>query len=89
MEGTTGDDTCIVDNASDLALENAGQGKDTVLTSVSYTLAFGQEFEVFGTTATTGTAAINLTGNDFTQRINGNNGSNIIRGEGGNDIHIL
>ena len=87
MEGTTGDDTCIVDNTGDLALENAGQGKDTVLTSVSYTLAFGQEFEALRHDGGNSTAAINLTGNDFTQRINGNN-DNIIRGEGGNDTLV-
>ncbi|MGO4836057.1 calcium-binding protein, partial [Rhizobiaceae sp. 2RAB30] len=85
LEGAVGDDTCIVDNSADLALEQSGQGRDTVLASVSYALAFGQEFETLSTTFATGTAAINLTGNEFAQKIDGNNGNNGISGGGGND----
>jgi Ca2+-binding RTX toxin-like protein len=100
LEGLTGDDTYIVNNAGDHVFERAGEGSDHVLTSVSYTLDTGSEIEVFNPTSFTSTAAINLTGNALAQTIYGNAGANLIsdggaggadtlEGLGGDDTYIV
>jgi Ca2+-binding RTX toxin-like protein len=85
MYGFGGNDFFFVDNAGDRVYENAGDGNDTVQTSVSYTLTAGQEIETLETTSTAGTTAINLGGNAFANTIIGNNGANIINGGAGAD----
>ena len=61
-----------------LVIEGAGGvGQDVVQTSVSYSLAAGSEIEVLRTTNDHGKGAISLTGNDFSQTIDGNNGANV------------
>ena len=76
-----------VSNASTLVIEGAGGlGQDVVLTSVSYALSAGSEIEVLRTANDNGKGSINLTGNDFDQRIVGNNGANLIEGKGGADV---
>ena len=42
--------------------------------------------KTFATTSVAGTATINLTGNELAQRIDGNNGVNVMNGGGGNDL---
>ncbi len=86
LYGGLGDDTYRVDSSADKVFETANQGTDTVLTTVSYTLAAGQHIERFATALLTGTAVIRLTGNELGQTISGNNGANIIVGGGGNDL---
>ncbi|MGY4329354.1 hypothetical protein ACVWWG_003771 [Bradyrhizobium sp. LB7.2] len=71
MQGLGGNDFYVVDNAGDKVLEAVGGGVDRVASSVSYTLAAGQEIERLDTTSTAGTTAINLTGNEFGQAIIG------------------
>ena len=85
MYGLGGDDTFYVDNIGDTVEEGVSAGTDTVLSSISYTLATGKYVEIFGTTSAAGTTALNLTGNAFAQRIDGNAGANILDGGGGND----
>lgn len=76
-----------VSDASTLVIEGAGGlGQDVVLTSVSYALSTGSEIEVLRTANDNGKGSINLTGNDFDQRIVGNNGANLIEGKGGADV---
>lgn len=84
MEGQDGNDIYYVDNAGDRVYEDVFDGTDRAATSVSWTLT--GEIELFTTTSLQGTKNINLTGNNFNQKINGNAGNNILDGSGGIDI---
>lgn len=83
--GGDGDDTFLVDDAADLVIETPGFGIDTVLASVSYSLATHASVEVLRTNDDAGTLAINLTGNAFGQVLVGNDGRNILSGLDGRD----
>jgi Ca2+-binding RTX toxin-like protein len=85
LEGLGGNDVYYVDNVDDLVFETAGNGSDRLLSFVSYTIAAGQEMELITTNDVRGAAAINLTGNEISQRIIGNDGVNVLRGLGGVD----
>ncbi|MER9020912.1 calcium-binding protein, partial [Mesorhizobium sp. M0898] len=85
MTGYGGNDTYYVDNAGDRVFEAVGGGTDRVVTSVRHALAVGSEIELLATTNPSGTTAINLIGNEFSQTIQGNAGDNIIKGGGGAD----
>jgi VCBS repeat-containing protein len=80
MRGGSGDDTYVVDSVSDVTVETAGEGLDTVQASVSYTLADNIENLVL-----TGTANTAGTGNELDNVITGNGGSNALSGGAGND----
>lgn len=83
MSGGAGNDTYVVDNVSDRITELAGEGVDTVLSSVSYTL--GDYVERL---ALTGEAAANGTGNGASNVLTGNAAANTLSGGAGNDrIH--
>ncbi|PZU58922.1 MAG: hypothetical protein DI547_09140, partial [Sphingobium sp.] len=84
--GGNGNDTYVVDSIRDRIVEYANGGNDTVLSDVSYTLTAGQEIETLQARTATSTAAINLTGNEFNNRIVGNAGNNVLDGGAGNDI---
>ncbi|WP_342149507.1 hypothetical protein [Methylorubrum sp. SB2] len=83
--GGTGNDTYVVDHAGDRVFEAKGGGADRVVASVSYALAAGQEVESLATTVATGTAGLNLTGNEFSNAITGNAGANVLNGGAGAD----
>src|SRR5262245_18778367 len=87
LDGGAGNDIYIVDNAGDSTTEYSGvfEGIDTVRASVSYALS-DTEVEVLETTDAHGTAAINLTGNVYHNRIVGNDGANVLAGLGGFDV---
>jgi len=85
LYGEGGNDTYIVDNVGDFVWEWTGGGFDTVKASVSYALAASSEVEILRTTDDAGTSAIDLTGNEFANRIIGNDGANNILGAGGRD----
>ena len=80
MLGGAGNDTYVVDAAGDVVTELAGEGTDTVQSSVTYTL--GAEVENL---TLTGTAAINATGNTLDNTLTGNSGANTLSGGAGND----
>jgi len=85
MSGREGNDFYIVDNAGDVATELAGQGTDTLLTFVSYTLAADTEIEILSARFWEDTTAISLTGNAIANTVIGNAGANTINGGAGND----
>ncbi|MEO6279813.1 PA14 domain-containing protein [Roseateles sp.] len=80
MAGGGGNDTYVVDNAGDVVTENAGEGVDTVRSSVSYALGANLENLVL-----TGTGNLSATGNELDNTITGNAGANLIDGGAGAD----
>jgi len=88
MTGGRGDDSYWVDDAADTAIEAAGEGVDRVSASVHYQLATGSEIEILSTTDNVATTAINLTGNNLSQYVYGNAGSNRLDGGGGGDVMV-
>jgi Ca2+-binding RTX toxin-like protein len=85
MNGGAGDDIFVVDVATDLITELAGEGTDLVQSSITLSLASIIEVENL---ALTGTTAINGTGNTLNNVISGNAGNNVLNGASGNDTLI-
>ncbi|QOL49084.1 beta strand repeat-containing protein [Massilia litorea] len=83
MAGGTEDDVYVVDNAGDLVVENAGEGSDTVQSSITYTLTDSVENLVL-----TGGAVINGSGNELDNVITGNNAANTLNGGAGMDTLV-
>jgi len=81
MTGGTGDDTYVVDSSGDTVSENAGEGIDTVNSSVTFTL--GSDVEML---FLSGYSAIDGTGNTLSNLLRGNDYDNILVGGGGADI---
>jgi Ca2+-binding RTX toxin-like protein len=79
--GGAGNDIYIVDNVDDVVIENAGEGTDTIQSSVSWTL--GADLENL---TLTGTADIDGTGNNLSNTLTGNAGRNTLTGGAGNDV---
>ena len=82
LTGGLGNDTYIVDNLADQTTELNGQGTDTVLASISWTLSSATSIEVLTLTGTAGNSA---TGNGFANTLNGNSGYNALNGGLGAD----
>lgn len=85
MYGGTGNDSMVVDSRGDRAIEEPGQGIDTVyVNNLSfYGLAPGSEVEKLKFYETAGAAT--GFGNEFNNEIFGNSFNNNLYGQGGND----
>ncbi|WP_410824852.1 hypothetical protein [Methylobacterium oryzisoli] len=81
LKGGMGNDTYVVNHTGDKVIETAGQGVDTVQSSVSFNLN-GQDLERL---TLTGSSAINGTGNAIANLITGNGAANILNGGAGAD----
>ena len=81
MYGGQGDDVYVVDNAGDVVIELAGEGTDTLRSSLNQVLGTHVENLVL-----TGAANRSGTGNALNNIITGNNGANLLAGLDGDDI---
>lgn len=79
MIGGGGNDTYLVDNVGDMVKEVAGEGTDTVKTSIDYKLTANVENLILAGKVVRGT------GNDLANAITGNYANNIIDGGAGAD----
>ena len=80
MVGGQGDDTFHVDNVADKVLEYNGDGNDSVISSVSFTLGSYVE-----NLTLTGTANLDAMGNRQDNILVGNDGNNHLNGGNGHD----
>ncbi|GAB3344895.1 calcium-binding protein [Lysobacter tyrosinilyticus] len=83
LAGGLGDDRYTVDSEGDAIVELAGEGIDTVYSSLSYLLGSNLENLVL-----TGANAIDGTGNALANRVTGNAGDNLLDGGDGNDVLV-
>ncbi len=81
MNGGDGDDVFVVDDENDTVFEVDGQGYDTVLASVDYTMSANVE-----KLRMQGSNDLTATGNDSDNQIFGNAGNNSLDGGAGNDV---
>ncbi|WP_343794407.1 calcium-binding protein [Brevundimonas kwangchunensis] len=80
MVGGIGDDIYYVDSVADQVVELAGEGKDSVRSTVNYALLDNLE-----DLSLEGMAAIFGVGNELNNTMTGNNANNKLWGHGGND----
>ncbi len=80
LKGGTGNDIYIVDDGGDSVRESLGEGIDTVMASVSYTLTDNVE-----NLTLTGKGKLDGTGNDLSNTLTGNDANNRLDGGAGND----
>jgi len=81
LHGGNGNDRYLVDDTGDLVDELAGEGVDTVQSTISYVL--GSNVENLALTGTAG--GLNATGNDADNSITANSAGSALVGLGGND----
>lgn len=93
MEGGLGDDQYVVNDTADVITEYAGEGIDTVFTTVSYTLLTELEnIAAEGVTGTETTSSITLTGNAKDNILDSSfttSGADTLIGGAGNDTYII
>ena len=82
MRGGIGDDGYVFDDTLDRAIENAGEGIDTVTSSINVTLGANVENLVLSGSATSGT------GNGLANVITGTASANTLNGQAGNDTLV-
>ena len=81
LTGGTGNDTFLVHRSDDNVVEKTGEGTDTVIADLSWTL--GDNLEKL--TLKAGAGGINGTGNGLANTIIGNEGNNTLNGGNGDD----
>ncbi|ESQ74169.1 calcium-binding protein [Asticcacaulis sp. AC402] len=84
LTGGLGNDTYVVNAVSDVIVETAAAGTDTVESSITYTL--GADLENL---TLTGAAVINGIGNALDNVLTGNSANNVLSGLGGNDSYYV
>lgn len=84
LAGGGGNDTYHVQNSDDVVMENAGEGTDLVISSVTYVLA--ENVENLTLQGSYWEPPIHGTGNDLDNTLIGDGQNNVLRGEGGNDL---
>lgn len=92
LMGRTGNDTYIIDSVGDTVTENAGEGTDTIISSMDYVLQTNVENLTLSGAAIkgTGNASNNIIiGNSANNILDGTAGSDTMQGGAGNDIYIV
>ncbi|EGF92973.1 hemolysin-type calcium-binding repeat 2 copies family protein [Asticcacaulis biprosthecium C19] len=84
LTGGLGNDTYVVNTTGDLVTEAAGEGTDTVETSITLTLGANLE-----NLSLIGATAINGIGNALDNVLTGNSGNNVLSGLAGNDTYYV
>ena len=82
LSGGIGDDVYVVDSSADTIIENAGQGTDTIFSSLNFSLSALSNVENL---TLTGIDHLSVTGNSNPNQIIGNAGNNNLTGGAGND----
>ncbi|AOX02274.1 hypothetical protein BJP34_25050 [Moorena producens PAL-8-15-08-1] len=88
MYGGTGDDTYLIDSTGDVVNESSGNGTDTIISSINYTLGANLEKLILTDCAYNGYGNIlnnTIVGNDKDNYLWGNSGNDDLYGNGGND----
>jgi Ca2+-binding RTX toxin-like protein len=85
LVGGAGNDIYRVEETGDIVFENIGGGSDSIYAVTNYALSAGSEVELLSAIDPGSTAAMNLTGNEFANRIYGNAAANVLIGGGGID----
>ncbi len=87
LSGGAGNDRYVVDSIADVIIETTGQGVDRVEAKDDFTLASQAEIEflIDATDSDPGLPDHQLTGNGFSQSIEGHLGNDTLVGLGGND----
>ena len=83
LAGGAGDDFYVINNSGDIVQENAGEGTDTVVSFVSYTLSSNLENLMLATPGTIGT------GNSGANIMYSSGGVDTLAGGAGDDIYLV
>ncbi|NEO65838.1 MAG: calcium-binding protein [Moorea sp. SIO4G2] len=91
LDGGMGDDTYLVDSTGDVVTEDPGNGTDTIISFIDYTLEINPNVEklILNESAHYGygnTLDNTIVGKDNNNVLSGNSGNDSLFGNGGNDI---